>query len=188
MGFGAVGLIGNWVAGRAAERWPIVGTAAAVLAVGLTVGALSLVGGPSDLLLPLLAIWGMAHGAGFVLCQIRVLRAGSEAPAFAMSLNIAACNFGIAIGAQAGGAVIETAGLGRIGLGAVCFTLLALGQEPTGGRPEPRRAPAPTLPENDDAPRPFTPPPDWVWGRSTAARKRDVRAPPRQGRPLEHGV
>lgn len=134
MGFGAVGLIGNWLAGRAADRWPIVGTAAAVLAVGLSVGAISIVGGPSDLLLPLLAIWGMAHGAGFVLCQVRVLRAGSQAPAFAMSLNIAACNFGIAIGAQAGGVVIETAGLSRIGLGAACFALLALGLAAVTGR------------------------------------------------------
>jgi predicted MFS family arabinose efflux permease len=127
MGFGAVGLAGNWIAGRVADRWPTPGTAVAVLTVGLAVATISIVGGRSGLLPSLLTIWGVAHAAGFVLCQVRVLRAGAEAPAFATALNIAACNLGIALGAQAGGMVIDATGLGGIGVGAACFALVALG-------------------------------------------------------------
>lgn len=127
MGFGAVGLVGNWVAGRAVDRWPLTGTAASVLLVGLAVGGISLAGAESDLFFPLLTIWAAAHAAAFVLCQVRVMRTAKEAPAFAMSLNIAACNLGIAIGGQVGGYVIQTAGLSGIGIGTVGFALVALG-------------------------------------------------------------
>lgn len=127
MGFSAIGLIGNDLGGRVAARWPIAGTVAALLIVCLAVGAISLLGAGSGLFLPLLAIWGAAHAAGFILCQIRVLDAGERAPAFAMSLNIAACNLGIAVGALAGGVLIETSGLSALGGGTAAFTMLAAG-------------------------------------------------------------
>lgn len=126
MGFGAVGLVGNEVAGRVVGRWPTAATAGAILVVGLAAGGVSILGGRNALLLPLLAVWGTAHAAGFALCQVRVMQAGARAPAFAMSLNIAACNLGIALGAMAGGAVIETVGLAAIGLGTSALALLAL--------------------------------------------------------------
>jgi predicted MFS family arabinose efflux permease len=86
----------------------------------------SLMGGQLAWLMPLLAIWGAAHGAAFVLCQVRVMRAGASAPAFALSLNIAVCNLGIALGAIVGGWVVASYGVTAIGYGGAVFALCAL--------------------------------------------------------------
>lgn len=126
MGFSAIGLIGNAIGGRVADRRPIEGTVAALLVVTFAVCAISVAGGHSWLFLPLLALWGAGHAAGFVLCQVRVMSAADEAPAFAMSLNIAACNLGIAVGAVTGGALIEVSGLRMLGVGTAVFAALAV--------------------------------------------------------------
>ena len=126
MGFSAIGLIGNAIGGRVADRRPTEGTVAALLVVTLAVGAISVAGGQSWSFVPLLALWGVGHAAGFVLCQVRVMSAGDQAPAFAMSLNIAACNLGIAVGALAGGILIEASGLRMLGAGTAAFAALAV--------------------------------------------------------------
>jgi DHA1 family inner membrane transport protein len=96
------------------------------LVVTLAVGVISIAGGRSWSFVPLLALWGVGHAAGFVLCQVRVMSAGDRAPAFAMSLNIAACNLGIAVGALAGGVLIEASGLRMLGVGTAAFAALAV--------------------------------------------------------------
>jgi MFS transporter, DHA1 family, inner membrane transport protein len=86
----------------------------------------SLAGGRLLPLLPLLALWGAAHTGAFLLCQVRVMLAAPGAPAFASSLNIAACNVGIAAGAEAGGWIVDQHGIGAIGFGAAVLAAVAL--------------------------------------------------------------
>jgi predicted MFS family arabinose efflux permease len=126
MGFGVAGLLGNWIAGRAVDRAPTAATAGAAIALALATAAVSLFGDRPMLLLPLLGVWGAAHAAAFVLCQVRVMLAGASAPAFASSLNISACNLGIAVGAVAGGWIVERSGIGAIGFGSAVLAVGAL--------------------------------------------------------------
>jgi MFS transporter, DHA1 family, inner membrane transport protein len=126
MGFGAAGLFGNWIAGRVVDRGPTAATAGAAFVLALATAAVSLGGGRPMLLLPVLALWGAAHAAAFVLCQVRVMLAGPQAPAFASSLNISVCNVGIAAGAAAGGWIVERHGIESIGFGGAVLAVGAL--------------------------------------------------------------
>ena len=133
-GFGVAGLFGNWAAGRIVDRGPTAATAGAAAALALATTILSLIGGTSMLLLPVLAFWGAAHTAAFVLCQVRVMLAGKSAPAFASSLNISVCNLGIALGAAGGGWIVDRYGIEAIGFGsavlaAASFVLAILMRE-----------------------------------------------------------
>jgi len=126
MGFGIAGVAGNWIAGQVVDRGPSVATAGVAFVLMLTMAAVSLAGDRLELLLPLLAVWGAAHTAAFLLCQVRVMFAAPTAPAFASSLNIAACNLGIAAGAEAGGWVADQHGIGAVGYGGAALAGLAL--------------------------------------------------------------
>jgi len=128
VGFGLVGLFGNWIAGRVVDRRPTGATAGAAFALLLATAAVSAIGAGRDLaiLFPLLGLWGAAHAAAFVLCQVRVMLAGPSAPAFASSLNIAACNLGIAAGALVGGAIVQHVGVAAIGYGSAALAAVAL--------------------------------------------------------------
>jgi DHA1 family inner membrane transport protein len=124
--FGAAGLGGNWIAGRVVDRGATPATAAVALVLAVATAALSLAGAHLALLVPLLGLWGAAHAAAFLLCQLRVMRAGPAAPAFAFSLNIAACNVGIGAGAAVGGAVAVRFGVDAIGLASAALAVPAL--------------------------------------------------------------
>jgi predicted MFS family arabinose efflux permease len=126
MGFGIAGVLGNWLAGRVVDRRPTAASAGVAALLMLAMAAVSLAG---DRLLPLvalLAVWGAAHTAAFLLCQVRVMLAAPIAPAFASSLNIAACNLGIAAGAEAGGWIVGQHGIGAVGYGGGALAGLAL--------------------------------------------------------------
>lgn len=138
MGFGIAGILGNWIAGRVVDRGPTTATAGVAIVLMLAMPAVSLVAGKLTLLLPLLAVWGAAHTAAFLLCQVRVMLAAPTVPAFASSLNISACNLGIAAGAVAGGWVVDHHGIGMIGVGgaalAACAFIIAVTVQRLGGR------------------------------------------------------
>lgn len=105
-GFGAAGIAGNWLAGLLA-RWALAATHGIALAVVAATAWLSLTVRPDVVAIGFaILIWGVAHSAAFVFCQVRVMAAAPEAPSFAGSLNISAANIGIAIGAFAGGLAI----------------------------------------------------------------------------------
>ncbi|WP_186145095.1 MFS transporter [Burkholderia gladioli] len=80
-----------------------------------------------------LLVWGIATFAVVPPLQMRVMRAASEAPGLASSINVGAFNLGNALGAAAGGAAISS-GLGysavpMVGAGiAVLGLLLVLSQ------------------------------------------------------------
>ena len=126
MGFGAVGLIGNSLGGRAVDRHPLIasmvfcgfmiaGMVALVPAIHSTIG-----------LAAAMAVWGVTQAAMFLVSHVRLMKAAPHAPAFAASLNIAGANLGIGLGAMVGGHVIDTLGLGSLGFAASGFILVSI--------------------------------------------------------------
>ncbi|MDD2046301.1 MFS transporter [Pseudomonas putida] len=131
MGFGAVGLIGNSLGGRAVDRHPLL--ASAGFCALMLVGLIALVPSIHSTygLIGALAIWGAAQAALFLVSHVRLIKAAPQAPAFAASLNIAGANLGIGLGAIIGGRVIDAVGLAALGYAAAVLigasVLLALG-------------------------------------------------------------
>lgn len=113
--FGAVGLAGNSLAGRVADRAPLRATVVAVLVLAVSVNAATWSHGLLAAAVPL-ALWSLTHTAGVTLSQVRVTLAGAGAPAFAMTLNVSAANLGIALGALAGGWAIDRWSLSALGV------------------------------------------------------------------------
>ncbi len=116
MAFGMVGIAGHWAAMRMVDRAPLAVTIGISLALAVIGLLLPLIADSGILALLLLAGWGAAHMAGFIACQVRVIHATPGAAAFAASLNISACNAGIAAGALAGGWVISIWDISLTGL------------------------------------------------------------------------
>lgn len=125
MGFGAVGLVGNWLGGRYVDRNPLGATIVCVVVLG--VGMLSSVSMVSSCvgLAGALAIWGIAYTALFPICQVRVMKAASHAQALAGTLNVSAANAGTGLGAMIGGLVIPAFGVQYISYVATVVALVA---------------------------------------------------------------
>ncbi|RPE80947.1 MFS transporter [Vulcaniibacterium tengchongense] len=126
MGFGAVGLIGNALGGRLVDRRPLGATllfgaplAFALLATAPAIGSL-------PALAAVLALWGVTQSALFIVSHVRVMKSAPEAPAFAASLNISGANLGIALGAVAGGRVIDAVGVVGVGYAAAAIVAAAM--------------------------------------------------------------
>lgn len=126
MGFGAVGLIGNSLGGRAVDRHSLLASAGfcALLIVGL-VAVVPATRSPAGLVIAL-GIWGLAQAALFLVSHVRVIKAAPQAPAFGASLNIAGGNLGIGLGAMSGGWVIDHLGLPSVGYVAALLIGLAV--------------------------------------------------------------
>ncbi len=126
MGFGAVGLIGNSLGGRAVDRHPLL---ASMLFCGvMVVGMVALV--PSIhspvALAVVMTLWGITQAALFLVSHVRLMKVAPQAPAFAASLNIAGANLGIGLGAIVGGRIIDSLGLAKLGFAAAGFIVLAI--------------------------------------------------------------
>ncbi|SEM68930.1 Predicted arabinose efflux permease, MFS family [Pseudomonas sp. ok272] len=123
MGFGAAGLIGNSLGGRMVDRHPLM--ASMVFCAFLVCGMVALVPSIHSTLglAAALGIWGVTQAALFLVSHVRLIKVAPQAPAFAASLNIAAANLGIGLGALVGGRVIDTLGLGSLGYTAAGFIL-----------------------------------------------------------------
>ncbi|UZE21961.1 MFS transporter [Pseudomonas sp. B21-056] len=126
MGFGAVGLLGNSLGGRAVDRHPLI--ASMVFCLFMIGGMVALVPSIHSTLwlAAAMAIWGVTQAALFLVSHVRLMKAAPEAPAFAASLNIAGANLGIGLGALIGGRVIDTLGLGSVGFAAAGFILVSI--------------------------------------------------------------
>lgn len=126
MGFGAVGLPGNWLGGRFVDRHPL--RASVGFCVPLAVGMGLLVPSlrsPVGLAL-ILATWGVCQAALFTVSHTRVMKAAESTPALGASLNISGANFGIALGALLGSRVIDRLGLARVSVAAAIVVGLAI--------------------------------------------------------------
>ncbi len=128
MGFGLAGAVGNWIAGRVVDCDPLAATALVAFALAFAMAVVAPAGESLSVLLGLIiALWGAAHMAAFVISQVRVMRAGREAAAFALSLNISVCNLGIGVGATLGGLIVDHYGVGAVGyVGAATATAVLL--------------------------------------------------------------
>ena len=125
LGFGGMGLIGNWLGGRMVDWSPIGATV--LFAIPMALGILILVPvvkmyGP---VIVALSVWGIAQSALFTICHARVMKATQATPIGA-SLNISGCNIGIGLGAIIGGGVIDHFGLPDVGLAAGLVIALAV--------------------------------------------------------------
>ena len=126
LGFGGVGLIGNWLGGRLVDWSPLGATIlfAAPMALGIVLLApVVKMYGP---MVVALAIWGIAQSALFTICHARVMKAAWATPAIGASLNISGCNIGIGLGAIIGGRVIDHFGLSDVGLASGMVIVLAI--------------------------------------------------------------
>lgn len=126
MGFGAIGLAGNWLGGCFVDRNPLGATTAFSLLLGLGMAATVPLAGIPILLAFALAFWGIAYTALFPICQVRVMKSASHAQALAGTLNVSAANAGTGLGAIIGGLVIPRWGLGSIGYVAAGIAAIAL--------------------------------------------------------------
>ena len=147
MGFGGVGLLGNWLGGRFVDRHPL--RASILFCVPLAVAMamlVLLVRSPAGLTL-VLATWGICQAALFTVSHTRVMKAAEATPALGASLNISGANFGIALGALLGSRVIDLCGLAWVGVAsavivvlavaAAAFAMLTRPRENPGGEPVP---------------------------------------------------
>ncbi|WP_379655149.1 MFS transporter [Pseudoxanthomonas sp. UC19_8] len=126
MGFGAIGLLGNWLGGRLVDRSPLGATAAFALLLGVGMAASVPLAGSAGPLAGALALWGIAYTALFPICQVRVMQSASHAQALAGTLNVSAANAGTGLGAVIGGLVIPQWGLASIGYVATGITVVAI--------------------------------------------------------------
>lgn len=126
MGFGVIGLGGNWLGGRLSERDPVWATWLTL--VGLAIGTAVFV--PMAAALPglcfSLLVWGIANTAFYPICQVRMMRAAPGAEALAGTLNVSMAQAGIGLGAVVGGAVISKAGIHSVGYAAGVISVVAI--------------------------------------------------------------
>lgn len=130
MGFGAVGLVGNFLGGRWVDKHPLGVTAlfSALLALGMA-ASMALVTQRLWLCIAL-ALWGVANTALYPVCQVRVMKAAAHAKALAGTLNVSAANAGIGLGAIVGGLAIAAWGAnsaGYVAAGLAAVAALAAG-------------------------------------------------------------
>ncbi|KQP49090.1 MFS transporter [Pseudorhodoferax sp. Leaf274] len=125
MGFGAVGLFGNWLGGRWVDHKPLATTAvfSVVLAVGMLATA-ALAKQHAGLAIAL-GVWGIANTALYPICQIRVMKSAPQAQALAGTINVSAANGGIALGAVIGGASIASWGSQSVALIGAAIAVMA---------------------------------------------------------------
>lgn len=123
-----VGLtVGNFIGGRMTDRHPRTTLLVTFIAVGLFQlifywSALSFI--PAEITL---FLWGVAFFASCSAVHYNAITAGSRAPNLISTINVGAFNTGNALGAWAGGKVIEAElGLRAVPLTAVGFSVLTI--------------------------------------------------------------
>ena len=126
MGFGGVGLLGNWLGGRFVDRDPLQASSGFCVPLAICLLLLTpVIKSPIGLTL-VLAAWGVCHAALFTISHTRVIKAAADAPALGASLNVSGGNFGIALGALLGSRVIDLAGLDKVGGAAAVLVGVAI--------------------------------------------------------------
>lgn len=126
MGFGAMGLVGNWIGGRSVDWHPL--GSSLIFSVLMATGMLALMPVIHTRwgLAGAIGIWGVTQAAMFVVCTVRLIKAAPQAPGFAASLNVSASNIGIGLGAILGGLIIDGPGIAQIGNGGAAMLGVAL--------------------------------------------------------------
>ncbi|MBR9906040.1 MAG: MFS transporter, partial [Gammaproteobacteria bacterium] len=126
MGFGLVGLIGNWLGGVAADRSALLSTLFFTILLAAAMLLIVPVAQSHWFLAFTLMLWGISYTGLFPICQIRVMEAGGTAQALAATVNVSAANAGAGIGAIAGGLVIDHWQIANLGYASASIGLLAI--------------------------------------------------------------
>lgn len=126
MGFGGIGLIGNWIGGKAVDHSPLKATALFVVLLAAGMAAVTPLASSGLVICFALALWGIANTALYPICQVRVMNSVSHSQALAGTTNVSAANAGIGIGAIVGGLTIQSAGIASVGYVAAAVAGLAL--------------------------------------------------------------
>ncbi|MEU7513003.1 MFS transporter [Streptomyces sp. NPDC042898] len=108
--YGVAGVIGNFAGGAAAARALRTTTLACILLLATAVVLLVVNGRWQPGTIILLLVWGIAYTALPVCLQTLVFASAPQAPEAATSLYICAFNVSIALGALAGGWVVDASG------------------------------------------------------------------------------
>ncbi|MET8574091.1 MFS transporter [Streptomyces sp. NPDC005012] len=126
-GFGAAGMIGNFVAGAALSRRVRRSVLVVAVAMAAAMPLFLLLGRTPIGGAVLLIVWGLAFGGVSVGLQTWMIKAAPQAVEAASSLWVAVFNLSIGFGALAGGIVVDTLTLhGVLWLGGACALLAAL--------------------------------------------------------------
>ncbi|MES0836222.1 MFS transporter [Nocardiopsis tropica] len=123
---GVLGVAGNAVGGRGADR---ARGATLVAAVAAALAGLVLLFATASFAVAAVAVvglWQLAAWSFVPAVQARIYELGGDAGDAAVSFSVAAFNAGIVLGAGLGGIALETAGLAGVGLSASVLTGLAL--------------------------------------------------------------
>ncbi|GAA3503231.1 MFS transporter [Streptomyces prasinosporus] len=126
-GFGAAGMIGNFVAGAALSRRVHRSVLTIAIAMTAAMPLFLLLGQTAISGAILLIVWGLAFGGVSVGLQTWMIKAAPQAVEAASSLWVAVFNLSIGFGALAGGVIVDTLALQSVlWLGGACALLAAL--------------------------------------------------------------
>lgn len=126
MAFGAVGLIGNWIGGKAIDKSPIKASVLFLLLLAIGMTAIVPFAHVSLIFCAALGLWGIANTALYPVSQVRVMSSVSHSKALAGTTNVSAANAGIGIGAIVGGMTIANLGIEYLGYAAAAIAVMAL--------------------------------------------------------------
>ena len=130
MAFGAIGLVGNWIGGKAVDKSPIRATVLFLLLLAMGMAAVVPLAHTSLLFCAALGLWGIANTALYPVSQVRVMSSVAHSQALAGTTNVSAANAGIGIGAIVGGMTIPSLGVEFLGYVAAAVAVLALALVP----------------------------------------------------------
>ncbi|WP_240662369.1 MFS transporter [Streptomyces sp. WAC 06738] len=120
-GFGAAGLIGNFVAGAALSRHVHRSVLVITLSLAAAMPLFLLLGRMAAGGAVLLIVWGLAYGGVSVGLQTWMIKAAPQAVEAASALWVAVFNLSIGLGALAGGVMVDALSLrGVLWLGGAC--------------------------------------------------------------------
>lgn len=126
MAFGAVGLIGNWIGGKAIDKSPIKASVLFLLLLAIGMTAVVPFAHVGLIFCAALGLWGIANTALYPVSQVRVMSSVSHSKALAGTTNVSAANAGIGIGAIVGGMTIANLGIEYLGYAAAAIAVMAL--------------------------------------------------------------
>ncbi|MDK0521420.1 MFS transporter [Streptomyces sp. ML-6] len=134
--YGAAGIVGNFVGGALVARRPRLAVSLAAGLIAASAALLPVLGGGEAGAVALLAVWGVAYGAVPVCSQTWFARAAPEAPEAASVLFTASFQATFALGALAGGAVLDRGSVSAVmTLGGATAALAVVAAVVAGPRP-----------------------------------------------------
>jgi predicted MFS family arabinose efflux permease len=132
--FGLGGMVGVWISGLSADRFPRAALTTSFAALPATMLLLWASKGFAAGTVLAVIVWAMAFVAIPTVIMTSALRAGHRHPDMASALINSSCNIGISTGALSGGVVLSSAGLSGLPLLSAGLFLAALAVAVLAGR------------------------------------------------------